>query len=126
VICRCRYSDGPYRRSNLGFGPLLATRTARLFIWIDLPLDGRYCGGRSENPYLSFLRRCHKEIRTTNQLRIRSRPAYAGTNMAIEISSVQSSNLTFTGMPNFTLSGEHPMMLVRRFGPSSSFTSATT
>jgi hypothetical protein len=50
----------------------------------------------------------------------------AGRNLAIEISGVQSSKVTSTGMSIATFSGAHPTMLVIMVGPSSSFTSATT
>lgn len=50
----------------------------------------------------------------------------AGRNLAIEISSVQSSNVTARGIPIVTVSGAQPTMFVIIEGPSSSVTNATT
>ena len=58
--------------------------------------------------------------------RFLSRIAHAGRNLGIEISSVQSSNVTTTGIPIASCSGAHLTRLVIIAGPSSSVTSATT
>jgi uncharacterized protein (TIGR00725 family) len=53
-------------------------------------------------------------------------PYVRGLNFGTEISSVQSSNITSTGIPICTFSGEQPTMLLIICGPSSSVINATT